>query len=140
MFGVSFQEVLILAIMALLILGPNKLPGALRTVGKSIRKLRNLTAEVRQQSGIDDVLRAEGFDGGLNELRSVMRGGTGQRRNAALTANSESFIPDLSREYPVEGPDIYDALPEDLLDSPLVEQPEPSGDEPEPSGDESTDP
>lgn len=120
MFGVSFQELLLMAVVALLILGPKKLPTALRTVGKSIRKLRNLTSEVRQQSGIDDVLREEGFAGGLNELRSVMRGGTGWRGTqnnlpASQDHNPARFVADLSREYPVEGPDAYDVLPEDLL-------------------------
>lgn len=109
-----------MAVVALLILGPKKLPAALRTVGKSIRKLRNLTTEVRQQSGIDDVLREEGFAGGLNELRSVMRGGTGWRGGANHLPSSRErrqgrYVADLSREYPVEGPDAYDVLPEDLL-------------------------
>ena len=120
MFGVSFPELLVLGTVALLVLGPDKLPGMLRTLGQWIAKLRRLTTEVRYQSGIDDVLRAEGFDGGLNELRSIMRGGgtsPGARQDQAYKSPPpvERFIPDKSREYPVEGPDAYGALPEDLL-------------------------
>ena len=130
--------------MALLVLGPSKLPGALRSVGQWIRKLKNLTSEVRHQSGIDDVLRAEGFEGGLNELRSVLRGGTSLPARAASPQRQSAkqrFVPDMSREYPPEGPDIYDALPEDLLgdsgeDDQSVAPHAPSGNEvqaPEPS-------
>jgi sec-independent protein translocase protein TatB len=125
-FGVSFQELMILAVMALLVLGPHKLPGLLRTLGAWVRKLRRLTTEVRQQSGIDDVLRAEGFDGGLNEVRSLMRGGASMPtastrfRSSHTTSGSprDPFTGDHSREYPLEGPDAGAALPEDLVPGP----------------------
>ena len=118
MFGVSFSEFLLLGTVALLVLGPEKLPGMLRTMGQWIAKLRKLTTEVRHQSGIDDVLRAEGFDGGLNELRSIMRGGAGSMAlpsPAPPRPAPDPFVADRSREYPPEGPDAYGALPEDLV-------------------------
>jgi sec-independent protein translocase protein TatB len=114
-FGVSFPEVLVLGTVALLVLGPDKLPGMLRTMGQWVAKLRRLTTEVRHQSGIDEVLRAEGFDGGLNELRSMMRGGVASHPPPPRPLPPEVFRPDPSREYPPEGPDAYGALPEDLL-------------------------
>jgi sec-independent protein translocase protein TatB len=122
-FGVSFSEFLVLGTVALLVLGPDKLPGMLRTLGQWLAKLRKLTSEVRYQSGIDDVLRAEGLDGGLNELRGLMRGGISGSvlsHAAGVTqqtsrSNVERFTPDRSREYPAEGADAYGALPEDLV-------------------------
>ena len=84
MFGVSFPELIVLGTVALLVLGPEKLPGMLRTMGQWVAKLRRLTTEVRYQSGIDEVLRAEGFDGGLNELRAMMRGGVSAPRCADM--------------------------------------------------------
>jgi sec-independent protein translocase protein TatB len=73
-FGLSFSEVVVVAIVALVAVGPQKLPGLLRTLGGWARKLRVMTHEMRAQSGIDDVLRSEGLHGGLTELRSLMRG------------------------------------------------------------------
>lgn len=124
MFGVSFPELLVLGVVALLVLGPDKLPGMLRTLGNWLARLRRITTEVRHQSGIDDVLRAEGFDGGLNELRSLMRGGVagavaGQALTRRAATATEPFVADKSREYPDEGPDAYGALPEDLLPPPV---------------------
>jgi sec-independent protein translocase protein TatB len=115
-FGVSLPEFLVLGTVALLVLGPDKLPGMLRTMGHWIAKLRRLTTEVRHQSGIDDVLRAEGFEGGLNELRGMMRGGAAIAHHPPPVRQPvvETFVADKSREYPVEGPDAYGALPEDL--------------------------
>jgi sec-independent protein translocase protein TatB len=117
-FGVSFPELVVLGTVALLVLGPEKLPGMLRTMGQWVAKLRRLTTEVRYQSGIDEVLRAEGFDGGLNELRSIMRGCTATMASHQATIRqpaAEQFVSDKSREYPAEGPDSYGALPEDLV-------------------------
>jgi len=125
-FGVSFPELVVLGTVALLVLGPDKLPGMLRTMGQWVAKLRRLTTEVRHQSGIDDVLRAEGFDGGLNELRSIMRGGTAPMASHQPTIRqpaAEQFVSDRSREYPAEGPDAYGALPEDLVSPAPAELP-----------------
>ena len=126
MFGVSFPELLVLGTVALLVLGPEKLPGMLRTMGQWVTKLRRLTTEVRYQSGIDDVLRAEGFEGGLNELRSIMRGGVQgpSHHPPARAPVAETFVSDKSREYPSEGPDAYGALPEDLVAPPPGASPE----------------
>jgi sec-independent protein translocase protein TatB len=120
-FGISFPEFLLLGTVALLVLGPEKLPGMLRTLGQWLAKLRKLTTEVRYQSGIDDVLRSEGLEGGLSELRGLVRGGLSgsvlshSPMQPTRTVIPDHFAPDKSREYPVEGSDAYGALPEDLL-------------------------
>ncbi len=49
MFGLSFTEVLIIAILALVLLGPDQLPGAARTAGKWMRELRRATDDLRDQ-------------------------------------------------------------------------------------------
>lgn len=73
MFGLSFSEVIVIGIVALVAVGPEKLPGMLRTLGEWIRKLRNLSNEMRAQTGIDEILRAEGLQGGVSELKSLIR-------------------------------------------------------------------
>jgi sec-independent protein translocase protein TatB len=138
--GLSFSEVVVIAMVALVAVGPQKLPGLLRTLGQWARKLRMMSSEMRAQSGIDDVLRAEGIQGGLQELRGLMRGGPASFY--APPAARPAYAPpvdttpapappapepvledpyadvelDVSREYPLEGPDAYGALADDLLD------------------------
>jgi len=119
LFGISFTELTLVAIVALIVVGPQKLPYMLGTLGKWIGKLRRMSTEVRRQTGIDDLLREEGLGGGLNELRGLMRGGGFPRHSpaAALTRRTvERVEMDPSREYPEEGPDAYGALPDDLAD------------------------
>lgn len=124
MFGISFTELLVVVVVGLIVLGPQKLPGLFRTLGQWINQLRRLSTEVRLQSGIDDILRAEGLHGGLSELRGLMR--SDYRRTPNSTGDGVqpmtpehnpyigSFEYDLTRERPVEGPDSYDALADDL--------------------------
>ena len=51
MFGIGFQELIIIAIIALLIVGPKKLPDLAKTLGKGIRDFKNAT------DGITDDLK-----------------------------------------------------------------------------------
>ncbi len=126
MFGFSFSEIVLIAVVTLIAVGPKRLPGLLRDLAKWIRRLRKMTIDVRQQTGIDELLRAEGLQGGLNELRGLMRGG-GFPGPAVAPAPIRIPSPpedpyshldmDVAREYPPEGPDSKGALPDDLTAS-----------------------
>jgi sec-independent protein translocase protein TatB len=135
-FGVSFTELMVIAIVALIVVGPQRLPEMLGKAGRWVAKLRTITSEMRRQTGIDDILRQEGIQGGLNELRSLVRpGALGSLANLTApptTARSPAASPvvnpadpygdsvevDRDREYPPEGADAYGAIPEDLLSPP----------------------
>jgi Tat protein translocase TatB subunit len=124
-FGLSFFEVVVIAIVALLAVGPRRLPGMLRDLGNWIRKLRKMTTDVRAQTGIDDILRAEGLGGGLNELRSLMRGAPAPAPNP-YRPHEDPYAHDIdvSREYPPEGADAKGAMPDDLVEeTPMDERP-----------------
>jgi Tat protein translocase TatB subunit len=43
-FNISATELLVIAIVALLILGPDKLPDAMRKLGRAMRELRRITS------------------------------------------------------------------------------------------------
>ena len=47
MFNITPSEFLIIALLALVVLGPERLPDMARTLGKMINKARDLTAELR---------------------------------------------------------------------------------------------
>lgn len=123
MFGISLTEAIVVAVVTLMVVGPQKLPKMLRTLGEWVTRLRRLTSEVRAQSGIDDVLRAEGIEGGVAELRSMLRGELPLPRPRPGDESppvDDPYPPapewDRWREYPPEGPDAYGALPDDLTD------------------------
>lgn len=49
MFGLSFGEILIIAVLALLLLGPDKLPDAMKMLGKGLRDVRKATDDLKDQ-------------------------------------------------------------------------------------------
>lgn len=60
-FGIGFGELVLIAIVALIVLGPERLPGAFREVAKFIRMLRNLSREFTDQFG-DEFKALEDLD------------------------------------------------------------------------------
>jgi sec-independent protein translocase protein TatB len=73
-FGLSFGELCVLIVVAVIVLGPKELPRYLRKAGQWSAKLRRLAYEMREKSGIDEVLRTEGLDRDIAELRRLARG------------------------------------------------------------------
>lgn len=129
MLGVSFGELLVIGVVALVVVGPKRLPEMLGNLGRFLGKLRNMTTEVRKQTGIDEILRQEGIQGGLAELRGIVRGDlsalhrpmvptTPLAADAVVDHYGEPLEFDRLREYPTEGPDAYGAIPEDLVVEP----------------------
>ena len=43
------NEVLIIALVALIVLGPKRLPGAIRSIGRAFRQVREFSTNVRQE-------------------------------------------------------------------------------------------
>jgi sec-independent protein translocase protein TatB len=74
MFGLSFGELVVLVIVAVVVIGPRDLPKILRKLGQWSGKLRRMASEMRAQSGIDDVLKADGLGEDIAEIRKLARG------------------------------------------------------------------
>jgi len=61
MFDIGFTELLLVGLVALMVLGPERLPGAVRTtglwVGRLKRSFANIKAEVEREIGADEIRR-----------------------------------------------------------------------------------
>jgi len=44
--GIGILEILVILVVALLVLGPNKLPGVARTLGKTVRAVKKASADL----------------------------------------------------------------------------------------------
>ena len=49
MFGLGFGEILIILVLALVLLGPKRLPDAAKQLGKAMRDFQRATADVKHQ-------------------------------------------------------------------------------------------
>ncbi|RZA07898.1 MAG: twin-arginine translocase subunit TatB [Moraxellaceae bacterium] len=61
MFGIDFSEFMVCFVVALVVLGPERLPEAVRTtslwIGRMKRSLRETKEEIERQVGVDDIRR-----------------------------------------------------------------------------------
>ncbi|WP_394822316.1 Sec-independent protein translocase protein TatB [Pendulispora albinea] len=83
MFGLSFGELVVLIVVAVVVIGPRDLPKMLGKLGRFAGKMRRMAADLRHQSGIDEVLRAEGIQENIQEIRKLARGELDQLTEAA---------------------------------------------------------
>ena len=77
MFDVGYGELLLIGIVALLVLGPEKLPGALRTAGLWIARFRRsfdrIRTEIEQEVGADDIRRDVHNQLMLDQAKEIQR-------------------------------------------------------------------
>ncbi len=71
MFGMSAGEMMIVLIVGVVVVGPKRLPEMMRKLGQYVAKLRRLSSDLRNQSGIDRILREEGLEKEIRELRAL---------------------------------------------------------------------
>jgi sec-independent protein translocase protein TatB len=109
MFGIGVPELILIAIVALVVVGPKNLPGTLRAVGAAIREFRKVSRELREQAGFDEV---------VDEVTRPLREGL-----SGVEADVLRERVDTATEYPEAGPDDYNALPEHAMVYPDEELP-----------------
>lgn len=68
MFGLGPTELIVILVLALLVLGPQRIPEAASSLGKAIRSFRRATRELRDQIDIDEDVRRP-----FEDLRSALR-------------------------------------------------------------------
>jgi sec-independent protein translocase protein TatB len=78
MFGIDSSELLLIAVVALVVIGPKELPGLLRTWGKLMAQMRGMAAEFRghvdemvRQSELDEVKKQLTDSSGGFDLKSL---------------------------------------------------------------------
>lgn len=72
MFDIGWQELFVLAVLAIIVVGPKDLPRAIRTVTYWIRKARGMARDL--QDGIDDVVREAELEDIKKEANKIMDG------------------------------------------------------------------
>jgi TatA/E family protein of Tat protein translocase len=58
-FGLGFQEIIVILIIALLVIGPRKLPDLAKSLGKAFREFKHATDDLKQNFDLDELTREE---------------------------------------------------------------------------------
>ncbi len=111
MFDIGFSELLLIAVLALLVLGPERLPSAVRTISLWLGRLRRSFASIRQEIerevGADEIRRQlhnesvmaslkeskqklqSDLDSAADQVRAAERSLTGSHADSAPSPNDD---------------------------------------------------
>jgi sec-independent protein translocase protein TatB len=70
MFGIGTWELVLILVLALLVLGPTKLPEVAGIVGRNLAKLRQVTDDVKREINLDQI-KSELTDAGARPLNHL---------------------------------------------------------------------
>ena len=136
MFGIDSSELLLIAIVALVVIGPKELPGLLRTWGRWMAQMRGMASEFRghvdemvRQSELDEVKKqltgASGIDlqslDPTKEIRSHIEQGMAEGEKAIAEGKS---VFDNPLAEPESAPQIAVETPSAAAEAPQTAAPE----------------
>ena len=88
MFDIGWSELMLVGIVALIVIGPKELPSVLRTVGRTVTKLRRMAGEFQGQ--FQEALREADLADMRKEITDIT---DGARSSMSTLATSEMFDP-----------------------------------------------
>jgi sec-independent protein translocase protein TatB len=59
MFNLGFGEILIICAVLIIVVGPERLPTLMKTVGKTLRTVRQASQEIKATVGLDEIMRED---------------------------------------------------------------------------------
>ncbi|MBA6419167.1 Sec-independent protein translocase protein TatB [Pseudomonas neustonica] len=97
MFDIGFLEMLVVAVLALLVLGPERLPGAIRTVSLTIGRIKRGFSDVRNQVereiGADEIRQQLNNERIMAELeKSGLNGGSPAKSNSNVKPAGQQSV------------------------------------------------
>lgn len=105
MFDIGFTELLLIGVVALVVLGPDRLPGAVRTAGLWIGRIKRsfsaIKAEVEREIGADEI-RRQLHNEQILELERDMQ----DIKNDLLSSPSQSPAASSGAEVKPTAPDV----------------------------------
>ncbi|PCC99370.1 Sec-independent protein translocase protein TatB [Halopseudomonas pelagia] len=120
MFDVSFLELLVIAVIALVVLGPERLPGFIRTVGLMIgrakRGFADVRAQVEREIGADEIrqqlhnekIMSSLEKGGKDQDKNLSKPVSNVKRNSSesVTATDQTTAAVSDQEAALEPTDL----------------------------------
>ncbi len=109
MFDIGSPEMLMLAVVALLVLGPERLPDAMRTAARAwVRMRRSVTktvAQVQEEIGFDEIRQQLDEEGVVSEIKAM------QIELNELTGESGIGLKELEKSAESSNPRHWPGMP-----------------------------
>jgi sec-independent protein translocase protein TatB len=117
MFDIGWSEFVLIAVVALIAIGPKELPGVLRMVGQWIRKARKMAAEFQGQ--FQEAMREAEMDDLKQSFDEVKEAASGFGRGGFMT----SLQKDVSSALDIGGLDKPAETPAAAIEPPVTPEP-----------------
>ncbi len=128
MTGVGFFEILLIGVVGLLILGPDKLPGALRTmalwIGRFRRSFDDIKRDIEKEIGADEIRRQLRNEAIMDKFQEGKKQITDTVESAKKQTNSLKSNLDLKQQILNSGKTQSESSPENS--NPVTPAPETS--------------
>jgi sec-independent protein translocase protein TatB len=129
-FNVGGYEVLVIAVVALIVIGPEQLPTVLRKVGRYAAQVRSMATGLREEfmSGLGDVSDLTDLDSwlgsGTDDDPVVPRGFAERQKAQGTAAAIEATSDPAPNDSVADDQDVGDPASADpMLDDPVIEEP-----------------
>jgi sec-independent protein translocase protein TatB len=107
MFDLGWSELLLIAGVALIVIGPKDLPQAIRAVTQIIRKMRGMAREF--QSSLDDLAREAGVDEVKRDLNSFKEDYDPRAALDSIAGKDDDTFGDPEKGHRIEPPNLTPA-------------------------------
>ena len=133
MFDIGFPELVLIAVVGLLVIGPERLPETLRTLGLWLGRMRRSFAkvknEIEKEIGMDEVRRQLHNESVMEEMKRIEAEVNATADETRNILNEASIHPDPKNSQPVSN---ASAPTDPALDSALEAEESATKPEPEP--------
>ncbi len=140
MFDIGFAELLVIGVISLVVLGPERLPGALRTtglwVGRIRRSIRDIKTDIEREVGADEIRRQlhneevmrslEKMDKAKSDVYSMADDFLNDAKNFGIREGDEEFFSDEEKAAIAKRRETREAIENAAVASPSEQSNEPA--------------
>ena len=118
MFDIGWSEILVIAVVAVVVVGPKELPRMLRSFGNTMGQVRRMSNDFKRQfdEAVREAEREAGFEDTKNQLKTIVTPLKNFQNDVDKTMRTASATPTAKpapTPMPAPGPEAASAAPQE---------------------------